>query len=250
MNPSPADITRLKQLSDRIAAAQATPWQPSVVVQTVMGRVHTIAGRWHRGPLTMEKWLDLDEIRSPFISRQFADDPSERAAEVLMTLRVLVEKEIETTAFFKDCAAHNEELARVIADIDGLFAEADSTIVAMKMDGVKDSMYRHGFGWWAILYGFLCERFGRLGALATTVQEAWMLYALHLNAHGFKVQGASYEQRDWSLAPDGASDAMQSMDSIQSTLINSTASTESIASVESNPPRRKARPTKKLKRNG
>jgi len=203
MKPSPADKERLEALSDQLAVVQASPWQPSVVVRTMISRTILIAKRWTVPPLTMGVWMELERIRSPFISRKFADDASDRAAEVLMTLEVLTGTKIKTSEFFKDCAAHNEELERVIASIAGLFAEADSTIIPMKMEGVKDNLYRHGFGWWAILYAFLRERMSRADALATTVQEAWMLFAVHLHGRGLKVQGETYEQQDWEVAGNG-----------------------------------------------
>jgi len=195
-----AQEKQLRALSDKLTAAQSQPWQPSVVLRTMEARGYQVED-WPIPAITMQTWLALERIKSPFISGEFAHDRAAYVAEVLMALRVLSGCNIDATVFFDTCAAAIDDVAAIIKTA---VADANATMLDMRPPLEKGTPYRDGFGWWAPLYGYLRRSMTRAEALATPLAEAWMLWAVYLRDHGYREVGTTYAQRDWSAfeSPD------------------------------------------------
>jgi hypothetical protein len=169
---------QLLEMGEEIARERVSPWQPRCVAEAFRTR--------EPGEivLTMQQWINMDAIRSPFL---LFETPAE-GEEALRAWHIL--------------AGDGEppEPGRLIRMMLRAVAEAFSTALAMRDPAAgMGAMERQedGFGAWLPLFASLVAAgMSRADVLATPVKQAYALHATFRRELGWLPHGANYRERD------------------------------------------------------
>ena len=176
------ELERLRGAARGRGADEA--WQPRVIAEAF--------GTQAPGTLpaiTMQGWIDLDRVRSPFIAGTELTDADREIAEALRALRP--ERLEAWLGLIEDARAAVE----VELEIRAIMAEAFST--ALEMEPEEGGMTRaaDGMGWWIVVYAALVSRMPSQEALALPVKQANAILAGWRRNEGWMVKGVRYCDR-------------------------------------------------------
>lgn len=183
----PNEQKELRELGEELAAQEDSPWQPPCIARAFAG-ANTRREKTEERlclVLTMQGWIDLDAIRSPFLLEQIPSTADEAidAWTVLNPGREVPAPEV------------------LVETILGSIRDAFSTVMKMRQSGSFgcsfDSSDSLGFGSWLPLFACLVTQCGLspAEALAMPVAQTFALIAAMRSNEGWMPQGESYAQR-------------------------------------------------------
>lgn len=174
------DEAELLAASADLAGAVAGPWQPACIARAFATPLPCTRH------LTMQQWIDLDALRSPFLRGEMpADVDAFLAAAEAMHLNVS-----EHTS--------PEDIADLHSVILRACAKAFATALPMRRPGATGSHDAAGFGDWLPLYACLVAEIGLDPdrALELRVDRALALIAGLRHNQGCEVAGTPYALRE------------------------------------------------------
>lgn len=179
------DLRDLREFQEELLKAESSQWQPECVSEAFFSEP---------GPfvLTMQAWIDLERMKSPFLFAQLPD--AEDALEKFeMAFRAFGYRETMP----ENCDA--EELLllgqMMISSICSAFAMARRL---EPPEGSKLAAGENGLGNWLPLLACMKSQLGFTvdDALALPVAKAYALVVAHRCNEGWRVAGETYANRD------------------------------------------------------
>lgn len=171
----------LRALGEELAAAEQSRWEPRCVCRAFA----SVPGKL---VLTMQGWIDLHAVCSPFLENRIPDgDDLEQQLSAAVDAFGLGPLE-----------ATPEEAYRLgMAMLDAV-NEAFTTQLRMHPPGESQPQAPGGFGNFLPILACLIAQLGmsRRDALTTPVAQAFALIASHRSNQGWLVTGSTYTQRD------------------------------------------------------
>ncbi len=188
-----AELEELRALSGQIAGAESSPWQPRCVAKCFGSAFGVPASAGFRVRFTMQRWIDLEDLRSVLLTGGLPEtiEELEAACDIFELLigELTPQEALDVATGLRRAIEEAFAMAVKVSDPD---AAPDLT---------RDE---NGFGDWLSLYACLV---GQLGvapseAKAMDVGEAFALIAAHRGNRGWRVAGMTYKQRD--AVPDSS----------------------------------------------
>jgi hypothetical protein len=189
MKDEDAQLEELCELSNASAEALQSPWEPLVVALAF-----STPGR-HERHLTMQQWIDLHAIRSPYLHGERPDERGFFAAAEILQLNV-------------GSGTSAEDRAHLQNVILGACTRAFYTVQKMRAEKAQAGSYEEdGFGTWLPLYACLVAELGLTPetALALRVDRAFALIAGLRHNQGQRAVGVPYGLRELTTESEGAS---------------------------------------------
>lgn len=177
---SAEDEAELLEVSRELAASLQSPWQPRCIAAAFA------TPTLHSRHLTMQQWIDLDAIRSPFLLGEIPQDVDEfLAAAQIFALNVS-----ERTPP-QDIAVLQQVILRACR-------EAFALALPMQPPGRSEGGEDAGFGDWLPIYTCLVTECGLspTEVMAHRVDRALATIATKRHNEGWKVGGQPYALRD------------------------------------------------------
>lgn len=181
---TPEEKAQLLEMGQDLTDAQTSPWEPLCLARAFATPADgTLV-------LTMQRWIDLEALRSPVLQGGFPEtieDCADAAAVFDLSLDGLSAD---------DCARVGQAIAR---------ACVNAFAMALKMEHPEGSASLKGddgFGTWLPLWSFLVGecRMSPGDANALRVEQAYALLAGKRRNDGWIVAGTPYAMRDVSAA--------------------------------------------------
>lgn len=186
------DEQDLRELQAELVADERSPWQPRCV-----SRVFGSASAGQSFVFTMQVWIDLDAVRSPFLLGELPDPDDD-----------VLERFREAFAAFGHVAAEPEKLEGDELALLGhkiLRAIREGFAMRVKLGPPPGSKLAEdpGLGEWLSMLRFLKAQMGfsLAEALALPVAQAFALIVSQRTFEGWSVQGESYSDRDDPPSP-------------------------------------------------
>jgi len=171
------DIAGLRAWGEELAAAEASPWQPSCIAHAF--------GRRPRFDFTMQTWIDLDRVHSPLLQGDLPEEIEQLhdAVDAFKCGPLRVEPE-----------AAREMAEAMLAEINRGFG----LILKMQRPAGASATSADGFGSFLPVLTALISQLGlsRADALITPVGQAFALLATHRHNEGWMPTGTPYAQRE------------------------------------------------------
>lgn len=175
---------QLRAISEALAGAEQSPWEPRCVSKAFASRPGGLV-------LTMQGWIDLDAVCSPFLEGRLPDG-DDAVAQLSAAVDAFGLGPLEVKP--DDAIELAEAMRKAVT-------EAFSMQLKMQPPGDTSPKAPGGFGSWLPIFACLVAQIGmsRLDALATPVCQAFALIATHRHNQGWLVSDATYAQRDADL---------------------------------------------------
>lgn len=180
---TPEEQASLQQLSQELAAAEQSDWQPRCIARAFARQPDEMI-------LTLQGWIDLDLAKSPLLLGELPDGDN-----------LIAQLSDGVDAFGIGPLDVTPEEAVVLAQkMREAVSNAFSTVLRMESPrGEGDHSLEHeGFGSWVKVLTYLISELGlsRHDALGTPVAQAYALISCRQFIAGWRVGGLSYAQRD------------------------------------------------------
>lgn len=194
---TPEDEQDLRDLQSELGAAKSSPWQPRCVARAFGSG--TTAGEF---VLTMQAWIDLDAVESPFLLGVLPED-SERALEdFALALQAFgYGAATPENCDGEELVALGERMVRAIVEAMGM------ELQLAPPEGCTLDRTDNGMGKWLPIMACLVSQMGLslTEARALAVGQAFALIAGHRVNEGWSVAGENYALQD--VTKEGPQDA-------------------------------------------
>lgn len=191
------DHADLDWLSDAMAAAHASPWEPRCITEAFLPTPETLAGiPLH--PLTMRGWLALDRARSPFLSGEWAGLCDDEALSALLAAVRVLSGRSDLSADALRGLMTPEQAVAAVNQILGIVRRAFRTRLRMAWRWSKETPARRDpemGSWLPTLTELITLGMSRDQALDCPVDQAYALIAGAKALEGAEVEGPTWMEQ-------------------------------------------------------
>lgn len=180
-----ADEQDLRELQAELSGLSEASWQPRCIADAFRSDLD------EPFVLTMQAWIDLDAIRSPFLALQMPEEDVHDHFEAAFTAFGHTETQVEAMTP-EDAVLLGQKM------IDAVRKSQMTQIRMRPPRGSASSAGDDGFGNWLPVLACLTSQlfFSLADAKALPVDQAHALIAAHRRNEGWIVAGETYAHRD------------------------------------------------------